>query len=310
MWQQDEVQDFNDLYDIISSLDWKKYYQKDFRVILKSSSQRSQLESASTIQKISKKAIIDNLTDNSWEFLTEDQYKPALEVLVLLVNNSLRVMIDTSGNALHMRWYRIESGEAPIKENLAAALVQLSNWRFKTPLYDPFCGSGTILIEAAMIAKNIAPWLNRAFAFEHLWLVSSEDLERYKSIARGQQFEGRYKLCGWDIDEEVLGIAYENAKRAGLEKDISFSLKNFLDFVNEQNLEWTMVSNPPYGERLQVDDIAKLYKNIDKLYRLNPDLWGGVITSFTEFDNYIDLKNYKKRKLYNGGELCYFYGRR
>ena len=154
---EENITDFDSLYDIIHSLTWNDIYQEGFQIMVKSSVQKSELSSAPAIQKIAKKAIINSITHNSGEFLHEDHNKAQLNVLILFVGNTLRVLVDTSGNPLHMRGYRTEAGEAPIKENLAAGLVLLSNWKYSEPLYDPFCGSGTIGIEAIMIAKNIAP---------------------------------------------------------------------------------------------------------------------------------------------------------
>jgi len=232
-----------------------------------------------------------------------------MDILILLIDNKVRVLLNTSWQALHMRGYREEAWEAPIKESLAAACILLSNWRFKEAFYDPFCGSGTFAIEALMIARNIAPWLKRKFAFEWLQLVDWETSENERALARKKRFEWEYKIYASDIDPDMIRITKDNIERAGQSWRIDVSVKNFKDFV-EPGLSWTIVTNPPYNQRLKDDNIDSLYKHIDKLFRINPDLKWWAITSYTDFDNLIKLSEYKKRKLYNWWELCYFYRRK
>ena len=306
---RENVTDFDTLYDTIHAINWNNVYQEWYQIVLKSSSQKSELSSAPAIQKISKKAIVNHLTKDSEEFLYEDDSRPTLNILVLFIGNTLRVLLDTSGNPLHMRGYRTEAGEAPIKENLAAGMVILSGWKYKQPLYDPFCGSGTIWIEAAMLAKNIAPWLHRWFTCVELGMISWDDMNVLREEARKKQYEWKYDIHLSDIDSDMIDLVNENAQRAKVEDMISVEQKDFYDLVDTSDIRWTLVSNPPYGERLEVDDIERLYKNIDKFFRVHPDCGWWVITSYESFDGLIDLKKYKKRKLYNGGEKCYFYGR-
>jgi putative N6-adenine-specific DNA methylase len=245
--------------------------------------------------------------DNS--VLKEDEKLEKMEILILIIDNKLRVLLNTSGNALHMRWYRTQAGEAPIKESLAAALVLLSNWKFKENFYDPFCGSWTIAIEAYMIAKNIAPWLKRAFAYEKLWLVEWELSENERALARKKTYDWNYKIFASDIDKEMVELSKENAARAWIAWVINFEQKDFKDYM-DKNLSWTLVSNPPYWERLKDENLKSLYNNIDKLFRTNPNLWGWIISSYLEFDDLVKKDDYKKRKLYNGWEKCYFWRRK
>ncbi|MCP4523958.1 MAG: class I SAM-dependent RNA methyltransferase [Candidatus Gracilibacteria bacterium] len=305
----DYVEDFDTLFDMVNKIHFKKYFKKNFPIVVKATSQRSVLDSIPTIQKICKKSIVENLNGGTGQTVLEDAELEKMEIFVLIIDNKVRILLNTSGSALHMRGYRIEAGEAPIKESLAAAIVLLSNWRFKEYLYDPFCGSGTIAIEALMIAKNIAPGLKRRFAFENLGLVQWEMAENERALARKKQFDGDYKIYASDMDEKMIEIAMNNTERAGLQGGIHFSIKKFEELLND-NLSGTLVSNPPYGGRLQENNLPGIYKTIDKLFRVNPKLKGGVITSYLDFDNLIKLENYKKRKLYNGGELCYFYRRK
>lgn len=306
--EQENVLDFDTMFDVVKGIHWKKYFKRDFPIVVKTSSTRSELFSARTIQSLWKKAIVKSLVGEN-SVANEDENLERLEVLILLIDNKLRVLLNTSGNALHMRWYRTQAGEAPIKESLAAALVLLSNWRFKENFLDPFCGSWTIAIEAMMIAKNIAPGLKRWFAYEKLWLVEWEMSENERALARQKTFDWDYTIMWSDIDAEMVELAKENAQRAWLAGQINFEQKDFLDYL-DKDLHWTLVSNPPYGERLKDENIKSLYNNIDKLFRLNPELWGWVISSYLEFDDQIKRDDYKKRKLYNWGEKCYFWRRK
>ena len=306
--EQEWVEDFDTLFDLVNDINWKQYFKKDFPIMVKSSSIRSELFSARTIQSIWKKAIVKKLVwDNN--IANEDESLEKLDILILLIDNKVRILLNTSGKALHMRGYREKSWEAPIKESLAAALVLLSNWRFKDPLYDIFCGSWTIAIEALMIAKNIAPWLKRWFAYEKLWLIDWETSENERALARKKTFDWEYRIHWSDIDSEMVELAKENATRAWLAWQINFETKDFREYL-EKDINWTLVSNPPYWERLKDEDLKWMYNSIDKLFRLNPELWGWIISSYMEFDDLIKKDSYKKRKLYNWWEKCYFWRRK
>lgn len=307
--EKDFVDNFDNLYDIMADISWKKYFKKSYPIVVQATSIRSELHSTPTIQKIWKKCIINALTDWSGERVIENEWLEKMEILVLFIDNKVRILLNTSWPALHMRGYRTEAWEAPIKENLAAALVWLANWRFRDNFYDPFCGSWTIAIEAVMMARNMAPWVMRKFAFQRWDILPSEILDNEKKLARKREYTWEYKVFASDIDPEVLEIAKENAKRAWVEDNITFSVKDFRDFAKEE-LEWTMVSNPPYGLRLEDEDLKWLYNNIDRCFRINPELKWWIISSFHEFDGLIKKDTYKKRKLYNWAEKCYFWKRK
>lgn len=306
--EQDNVVDFDTLFELVSSVNWKKYFKKDYPIVVNSSSTRSELFSARTMQSIWKKAIVKKLV---WEnkVAKEDENLEKMEILILIIDNKVRVLLNTSWNALHMRWYRIQAWEAPIKESLAAALVLLADWRFKDAFYDPFCGSWTIAIEALMIAKNIAPWLKRAFAYEKLWLIDWEISENERALARTKTYDWEYRIYASDIDPQMVELAKENAQRAWIAWQINFEVKDFKEYLGTE-ISWTLVSNPPYWDRLKDENLKSMYNSIDKLFRLNPNLWGWIISSFMEFDGLIKAEDYKKRKLYNGWEKCYFWRRK
>lgn len=305
--EKNNITDFDSLFDLVKNINWKRYFKKDFPLIVNASSIRSELFATRTIQWIWKKAIIKSLKWEDW-ILKEDPNLEKLDILILIIDNKVRVLLNTSWNALHMRWYRTKAWEAPIKESLAAALVLLSDWRFKDNFYDVFCWSWTIAIEALMIAKNIAPWLKRAFAYEKLWIIDWESAENERALARKKTYSWDYKIIASDIDSEIIEIAKQNTKNAWLEWQIEFQVKDFREYLGEE-LSWCLVSNPPYWERLKDENLLSLYNSIDKLFRLNPKLNWWIISSFMEFDNQINSKNYKKRKLYNWWEMCYFWKR-
>lgn len=306
--EAEHVTDFDTYYDTLTSISLKKYFKKNHPFIVKTVSERSELFAARTLQSLGKKALAESLVGKD-NFYDADETLPPIEFLVMIIGDTLRVLLDTTGEGLHKRGYRLESIEAPIKENLAAGIVLLSGWRFQEPLYDVFCGSGTIAIEALMIAKNKAPGLSRRFAFQDFGFIERDALIAEKKKAKQKEYDWKYTIYASDIDAEAIDIAQENAKRAELEWEIHFQQKDIAEYIGE-DLHGTLVSNPPYGERLQPENITKLYNTIDKLFRVNPELKWGIISSYMEFDTLIQPKNYKKRKLYNGGEKCYFWKRK
>lgn len=239
------------------------------------------------------------------DLLREDSTKGKVDVHILMDNNTLKVLLNTSGAGLHKRGYREMTGEAPIKENIAAALVILSQWKFREPLYDVFCGSGTIPIEAAMIAKNKAPGMTRSFAFQDWNWLPHDLIDTERNLAKQKEFAGEYTIYASDIDKHVLENAKRNAQFAGVSECIRFQCMDYKNII-DKNIHGWLVSNPPYGERLEDFDVEEIHKNIAVLFTKNTNIQGGIITSHAEFETYSKTK-YKKRKLYNGGELCYFY---
>ncbi len=305
--ESENIDDFDKLYNLINNINLKNYFKKKFPLSIKVKSINSSLFSVPTIQKITTKAIINNLTNNSGERVKFDSNLEKFEIMILLINNKARILLNTSWDSLHKRGYRIETWDAPIKENLAAALVLLSWWKFNERFYDLFCGSWTIVIEAAMIAKNIAPGLKRKFAFNELWIINRDIYDKELIIAENKIFNGTYDIFASDIDSNILDIAKSNAKNAGVLDNIKFMNIDFTIYIKKK-LKWTLVSNPPYWYRLNVDDLDYLYKNINKLLKENKNLKWWIITSyFLWFNKIIKLSNFKRRKLYNWWEKTYFY---
>ncbi len=300
---ESEVTDFDSYFDIVFAQDWKKYIPIGFAVHMKATSLKSELWATSTLQALGKKAIAKKIVGDG--ILSEDDGLWVIEVRILMENNTLRILLNSSGAGLHKRGYREMTWDAPMKENLAAALVVLSGWKYKEALYDIFCGSGTIAIEAAMIARNIAPWRRRKFAFEN-WSWLPENLLKIEvEVAASKEFTGMYKIYATDIRKDIQHIASRNAWFAGVGDTITFGSQDYKSYLRRE-LEGCLVTNPPYGLRLEDTNVDQIHMDIAKLFEQNKNLSWGVITAFPEFEKLSKLR-YKKRKLYNGWEMCYFY---
>lgn len=300
------VNNFDKLFDMIYDINWSKYIDKNYPIYTKATSIKSSLTSTPALQKITKKAIVEKLTKRSGNALFEDEKLKPYEILTFLNDDEAFILLNTSWETLYKRWYRVDAWDAPIKESLAAALVILSNWKYSDNFYDITCWSWTIAIEAIMFARNIAPWLKRRFDFDKRWFVPSELIKKLKAEAREKEFNNKHTIIASDIDPEMIAIAKENAMRAWVDGMIKFEVKDFREYKKEK-LSWTIVSNPPYWVRLKEDDLRWFYKDLNMILDKNKDLSGWIITSYIDFDNIINLKNYKKRKLYNWNEMCYFY---
>ncbi len=304
---QTKVTTFDDLFDFVKGLAWQDYLFEDSSFPVLAKSKKSKLFSLSDIQAISKKAIVKSLSAHyarSW--FRESAAKVAVHVN--LDRDVARVLIDTSGEALHKRGYRSEANAAPIKETLAAAMVLLSDWRFEHHLIDPMCGSGTIAIEAALIARNIAPGLQRAFAFENFKNFDKEQYKRVRQSAYQQiDYDRELKISASDIDSRSLAIAKNNAERAGVDEDIDFLVSDFKDLTIADR-RFTLICNPPYGERLA--DAAK----VEQLYRSLGQKFGElsfgshyILTSHDGFESAFGKAATRLRKLYNGRIKCNYY---
>ena len=230
-------------------------------------------------------------------------------VRVFLLKDEVTVALDTTGEPLHKRGYRTWTSKAPISETLAAALIMLTPWRADRILVDPFCGSGTFLIEAAMMAANMAPGMNRSFTAEAWTHVIPKQLW-YDTVEEAQEMvdlDVETDLQGYDLDPDMIKIARANAKQAGVEKLIHFQQRDVADLKHSKKYGF-IITNPPYGERLEEKkDLPALYTTIGEVYR-NLDAWSlYMITSYEEAERYIGRKADKNRKLYNGMIRTYFY---
>lgn len=301
---------FEQLFNNIKRLNWQDVIPEDGEFPVSwVSSVKSKLFSKSDIQSITKKAIVEKLKEKyKKDYFYEDGAKYAIKIQAH--NDVFIVMIDTSGEALHKRGYRAIKNEAPIKETMAAALVLLSNWHKRDlPLLDPMCGTGTLLIEAAMIARNIAPGSNRNFAAEK-WDIIPENywIDVRDEAFSMEDYDREVKIYGSDIDEATIEIARKNIQKAGVEDDIVLECKNFLD-VEVDSPYGAMITNPPYGDRLLDEEaVERLYRLLGDVCRMRMPKWSYyIITSNKNFEKCFERKATKNRKLYNGGIECYYY---
>ncbi len=302
LWEEEKVRDFDAYFDIVYKQDWKKYIPEGYEVVVNATAIKSELWAVSTLQWVAKKAIVKSLVGEGK--LRENTEKGVVEIRILMENDTLRILLNTSGVGLHRRGYRELTGQAPLKENVAAALVILSGWKFREPLYDLFCGSWTIAIEALMIAKNVAPGLKRKFAFQNWNWIPREVMEDEKKRAVEMQFAWEYKIYASDMRKEVVESAKRSASFAGFSWEIEFSCQDYKEAIRK-GISGYIVSNPPYGLRLDEDDSEGIHKGLAE-YFTQPNILWGIISSDLEFEKRSKTK-YKKRKLYNWWELCYFY---
>lgn len=300
---------FDELFEGIKALPWESYIPKNGKFwVTKASSIKSKLFSPSDIQSIAKKAMVERLKqyyDVNWF----EESGASYPVRIFLLKDEVMVTLDTSGDSLHKRGYRLLTSKAPLTETLAAALILLTPWRKDRILVDPFCGSGTFPIEAAMIAANIAPGMNRSFTAESWTNLIPKQLW-YDTVEEAQEMidlDIETDIQGYDLDGEVVKAARENAKRAGVEKLIHFQQRPVAELHHPKKYGF-IITNPPYGERLEDKaDLPELYTQIGDVYR-NLDSWSlYMITSYEEAERYIGRKADKNRKIYNGMLKTYFY---
>ena len=292
---------FDDLFEQTKALPWEEWISADGRFIITGKSHKSTLFSIRSSQAIVNKAIAERLmAAHDTDHLPETG--AVYTVQIALHNDIATLSLDTSGAGLHKRGFREEAGEAPLKETLAAALVQLSVWNRDRRLVDPMCGSGTILIEAAMIARNIAPGLRRSFASEQ-WGVIGEDVwqtARREAIAAQRDWENP-KLFGYDIDSKVLEVARRNARKAGVADDIVFAEQEVKKLWIDRQYG-VIITNPPYGMRMaDFQQMNQIYIALNKMFRKKAGWSVYVFTADKKFPDYFHrARPTRIRKLYNG----------
>ena len=300
---------FEELIDKTKELPWEDYIPKDGKFwVAKAASVKSKLFSPSDIQSIMKKAMVKRMQERYHvEWFPEDG--AAYPIRVFLMKDIVTVGIDSSGISLHKRGYREMSGAAPITETLAAALIMLTPWRADRILVDPFCGSGTFLIEAAMMAANIAPGMNRSFTAED-WAGVIPKKFWYDAIDEANDLvntEIKTDIQGYDADGSVLKIARKNAEEAGVGQLIHFQERTVAELSHPKKYGF-IITNPPYGERLEDKrNLPQLYRTLgERFCRL--DAWSAyVITSYEDTEKCFGRKADKNRKIYNGMLKTYYY---
>lgn len=291
---------FEELFDKTKELPWDDWIPEDGNFVVEGKSVKSRLYSISDCQRIVEKAVVEKLKTKynvEWFKKTGPKYR----IEVSLLKDIATLTIDTSGVGLHKRGYRDRAGDAPIKETLAAGMILLSYWNKDRLLFDPFCGSGTIPIEAAMIGKNIAPGLDRSFAAEE-WPRIKEEYwkEARREALKAIDHDVRLNILACDIDKRSILRARDNAANLGLEDDITFFVKDMRD-VDLEDDYGVVITNPPYGERLgEREEVHQLYRDLGKKLR-NLKTWSlYLITSEERFEELYGKKADKRRKLYNG----------
>ncbi len=302
-----EAKSFEELFEGVFALSWSNYLEQDSAFPVAVKSYKSQLSSTPACQSIVKKAVVKKL-QATYQIEEFAETGAAVEIHVWIRNNEVRVLLNTSGMGLHKRGYRPEAGEAPLKETLAAGIIYLSEWEPSKALYDPFCGSGTLLIEAAMIANQIAPGLKRTFAFEQWSWPNLDLLKKVRAEALTRKKSPPLLIFGSDKDDTVLALAKQAAATMGLDT-ISFSVQDIL-LESEFKIpvsEFTLISNPPYGLRMgEEKEVETIYRKLGALYEEHMKSNWHILTAFAAIEKVFG-KQAKRRKLYNGGVQCYLY---
>ncbi len=298
------ARDFDALFEGVRALPWERFIPRDGQFPVKGHCLNSALRSVPACQSIVKKAIAARL-GSKYGLQTHPETGALYQVQFAIMGDEAALMLDTSGPGLHKRGYRAQGVAAPLRETLAAGLVLLSRYRGKDPLCDPFCGSGTIPIEAALIARNRAPGLNRSFSAQKwswldkkLWMSAADEAE-------DREFEGEYEIWGGDIDPEAVALAKHNAQLAEVEDIVRFDVDDATRF-HWGGLYGRVVTNPPYGERvMERKEAEDLYRSFGKAWDKLPQGWKlYLLSSHTEFERTFGKKAGKKRKLYNGMLKC------
>ena len=303
---------FDELFEKVKAIAWEDYLPMDAEFPVAGRSIKSKLYSVPDCQSITKKAIVEVYHRPARVPLPETGALFQLEVALL--KDHVVLTLDTTGPSLFKRGYRLEKGGAPLKENMAAALVMLTNWRKDRPFYDPVCGSGTLCIEAALIGHNIAPGFNRDFACEAWDWFDAAVFDKVRSAAdEAADYDIELDIAGSDINGRMIEIAQANAEEIGLGDSIQFKQQAVKDFKTEKDYG-VIVANPPYGERLgEEEQVRVLYREMGEVFRPLKTWSKYILTSDLAFEEFYGAKATKKRKLYNGAirtDLFQYWGER
>ncbi|AUD13982.1 MULTISPECIES: class I SAM-dependent RNA methyltransferase [unclassified Planococcus (in: firmicutes)] len=309
-----EATTFDDLFEQTKAIEWEKYLPVDAEFPVQGKSVKSKLHSVPTCQSIVKKAIVERMKKAYHRNAFLDESGPRFKIEVSILKDKVQLSIDTSGAGLHKRGYRVGQGEAPLKETLAAALVKLSRWSPDRPFVDPFCGSGTIVIEAAMIGQNIAPGYNREFDSEQWPWIGSKIWDEVRAEAEEQaDYDQPLNILGTDIDHRMIQIAEENVIEAGFAGIVRLQQRQVTDFTTTEE-NGVVIGNPPYGERIgEVEVIEEMIGDMGQMFSQYPTWSVYMLSSMEGFEKLYGQKATKKRKLYNGfirTDLFQFWGER
>lgn len=297
----------DELYEGVKALPWERFISKHDAFPAKGHTIRSLLNSDRNSQIMIKKAVSDRLGEKygiSWLPENSETY----QIQFTIINNIATLMIDTTGTALHKRGYRVKSNLAPLRETIAAAMVMISYWKFEEPLWDPFCGSGTIPIESAMFKRNIAPGLNRDFSYTHFHQIDKSMIDDCIIEAKDAEHKDIHlNITATDIDPYAVELTVNNAKKAGVGEFITVKNADASKIFTDVSCG-SIITNPPYGERLSdVNECKKLYRDIHKNFS-SLDKWSYyILTSHEEFEREFGQKADRRRKIYNGMLRCWLY---
>ena len=302
-----KARSFDALFENIKQIAWADLLREDDNFIVNARTYKSKLFAIRSIQSISEKAIIDSLK-KTYRRNIFPKTGSRVNIEIMLDRDMASVNIDTSGDGLHKRGYREDSVKAPLRENLAAALVDLSFYNPDRFLVDAFCGSGTILIEAARKARNIAPGIDRDFDFRHFYFMDKSYYDKAKKEALEKiDYDKKLHILGSDISGRAISLAKNNALNAGVEEDIAFVKRDVGSLAVSPNDYGVLISNPPYGMRLSNTDMDDIYKKINNKF-MGMETWSlYFVTADEKFDRNFKRRLSKKRKLYNGGEKVDYY---
>lgn len=292
---------FEQLFESVKALPWEKYLPVDAAFPVSGKSVKSKLFSVPDCQAITKKAIVERMKQHYKRLGFLDESGATFKIEVSILKDVATLTIDTSGAGLHKRGYRQAQGEAPLKETLAAALIQISKWNPNRPFVDPFCGSGTIALEAAMFGQNIAPGYNREFISEDWPWMKAQIWDAVRDEAESlANYDQPLEIVGSDIDHRMVSIAQENATEAGFGELITFKQMQARDFTT-QLTDGVMIGNPPYGERIgDVDVVEQVIRDLGKVMKNYPTWSVYMLSSMKNFEELYGRQATKKRKLFNG----------
>ncbi len=296
-----DAQTFDELFEQTTAIAWDKLLPMDAAFPVEGRSRNSKLHSVPDSQAIVKKAIVNELSTAYHRHTRLPETGAEFPLEVAINKDHVMLTMDTTGSSLFKRGYRIEKGSAPLKENMAAALVMLTSWYPDMPFLDPFCGSGTIPIEAAMIGRNIAPGFNRDFICEQWPWIDHDMAQKVRDEADAKaDYDIELDISASDIDGNMIEISKRNAEEAGLLADIQFKQLAVADFKTDK-VNGVIVGNPPYGQRMSDEEHAhELYKQMGKVFNPLTSWSKYFLTSDLDFEKYYGEKATKRRKLYNG----------
>ena len=309
-----EATTFDDLFEQTKAIPWERFLPVDAEFPVAGKSVKSTLYSVPDCQAIVKKAIVERLKIAYKRIGFFDESGPLFKLEVSILKDKVTLTIDSSGTGLHKRGYRLAQGDAPLKETLAAALVKVSRWNPNRPFVDPFCGSGTIAIEAAMIGQNIAPGYNREFLSEEWPWINKNIWDQVREEAEDlAKYDQPLDISGFDYDPRMIKVAQENAAGAGFMDLIKFQTCDVRDLTLE-GLNGVMVGNPPYGERLgEVEEAEEITQELGRIMKNYPSWSVYMLSSLENYEKMYGHRATKKRKLFNGfirTDLYQFWGQR